>query len=165
MGPIGSDRYVVLRHLKTGRMAEVCEYASGPLALSMPDHVLKAQFVHLDCARCEDRLRVRLYSDRRLRVDRAIVCVVAAALWALAVAGAMWLFQGYLLEPDPLRTRAEIALPVLSALAPGTMAAVMTRRLFTIANVALREPRAWATNQEHRHTVEEVRAWPGQGHR
>jgi hypothetical protein len=157
MGPVGSDRYVVLRHLKTSRMAEVCEYVSGPLALAAPDDVLKTQFVYLDCDHCEDRLRVRLYSNRRLRVDRAIACVAAAVLWASAMAGAIWLFQDYLLVPDPLRTRAEIALPVLSALAPGTMAAVMTRRPFTISNVALREPRAWATNQEHRHTIEEIR--------
>ena len=157
MRPVSSDRYVVLRHFKTSRMAEVCEYTSGPLALTTPDDVFKAQFVYLDCGHCEDRLRVRLYSNRRLRVDQAIACVVATVLWALAIAGTIWLFQDYLLIPDPLRTRAEIALPVLSALAPGTLAAVMTRRLFTISNVALREPRAWATNQEHRHTVEEIR--------
>ncbi len=157
MQHISSGRYVVLRHLKTSRMAEVCEYISGPLTLTKPDDVFKTQFVYLDCGHCEDRLRVRLYSNRRLRVDRAVTCVVAVSLWVLAAAGAIWLFQSYLLVSDPLRTRAEITVPVLSALVPGAMAAVMTRRLFTISNVALREPRAWATNQEHRHTVEEIR--------
>lgn len=157
MRPISSDRRVVLRHLKTNRMAEVCEYTSGPLTVAGPDEVLKAEFVHLDCGHCGGRLRLRLYSNRRLRADRAVSFIIAAALWALALAGVIWLFQGYLLAPDPFRTRAEIAVPVLSALIPGAMAAVMTRRLFTVSNVALREPREWATGQEHRHTVEEIR--------
>lgn len=157
MRPGNSGRRLVLRHLKTGRMAEACEYTSGPLGVTVPDAALKAEFVHLECARCGDRLRLRLYSNRRLQIERVVASVAAASLWALAIAGAIWLFQDYLLTPDPFRTSAEIAAPVLSALVPGAMAAVVTRRLFTISNVALREPRAWATNQEHRHTVEEIR--------
>ena len=39
MQHISSGRYVVLRHLKTSRMAEVCEYISGPLTLTKPDDV------------------------------------------------------------------------------------------------------------------------------
>ncbi len=157
MRPGDADRHVVLRHLKTNRMAEVSEYVSGPLVVSLPEDVRKAEFVPLDCGHCGDRLRMRLYGDRRLRIERAIACVGAAVLLGVAAAGAIWLFQDYLLNPDPLRTRAELTAPVLSALAPGAAAAVAIRRLFTVTGVALREPRAWATNQGHRHTVEEVR--------